>query len=138
MNLSLVKCLCFLTQAYEILAYGCITMRQHVVYILDLSMTLTLTYMWGGGSLVSFTHSFYLVSTYCTVTSNVLTVTNENHKQCIFPILTVNVLWSLMCVHHLIFWLKSVCCLGYQYQLWLLTFTFSSSPDPFSNQCIFG
>ena len=47
-----------------ILAYGCITMRQHVVYILDLSMTLTFDiYVGGGGlSLVSFTHSFYLVN----------------------------------------------------------------------------
>ena len=39
-------------------------MRQHVVYILDLSMTLTFDLYAGGGggvSLVSFTHSFYLV-----------------------------------------------------------------------------
>ena len=27
-----------------------------------------------------------LVSAHCTVTSNVLTVTKENHKRCIFPI----------------------------------------------------
>ena len=32
-----------------------------------------------------------LVSNHCTVASNVLTVTDENHKQCIFPILQVNV-----------------------------------------------
>ena len=32
-----------------------------------------------------------LVSAHCTVTSNVLTVTDENHKRCIFPILPVNV-----------------------------------------------
>ena len=31
------------------------------------------------------------VSAHCIVTSNVLTVTNENHKWCIFPILPVNV-----------------------------------------------
>ena len=30
----------------------------------------------------------------CTATLNVLTVTDEIHKRCIFPILTVNVLWS--------------------------------------------
>ena len=28
--------LCFLIEAYQILAYGCITMRQNVLYILDL------------------------------------------------------------------------------------------------------
>ena len=28
---------------------------------------------------------------HCTVTSSVLTVTDENHKRCIFPILLVNV-----------------------------------------------
>ena len=40
-------------------------MKQHVVYILDLSMTLTFDlYVGGGGvSLVSFTHNFYLVDT---------------------------------------------------------------------------
>ena len=32
-----------------------------------------------------------LVSAHCTVTSNVLNVTDENHKRCIFPILPVNV-----------------------------------------------
>ena len=32
-----------------------------------------------------------LVSANCLVTSNVLTVTDENHKICIFPILSVNV-----------------------------------------------
>ena len=32
-----------------------------------------------------------LVSNHCTVASNVLTVTDENHKQYIFPILQVNV-----------------------------------------------
>ena len=32
-----------------------------------------------------------LVSAHCTVTLNVLTVTDENYKQCIFPILPVNV-----------------------------------------------
>ena len=38
-------------------------MRQHVVYILDLSMTLTFDlYMVAGLSLVSITYSFYLVS----------------------------------------------------------------------------
>ena len=37
-------------------------MRQHVVYILDLSMTLTFDlYMVAGLSLVSITYSFYLV-----------------------------------------------------------------------------
>ena len=62
--MNLAKCLCSLTYAYQILAYGCITMRQHVVYILDLSITLTSElYVGGGGILVSFTHSFYLVST---------------------------------------------------------------------------
>ena len=35
-----------------------------------------------------------LISAHCTVTSNVLTVTDENHKRCIFPILPVNVLQS--------------------------------------------
>ena len=35
-----------------------------------------------------------LLSTHFTVMSNVLTVTDENHKQCIFPILPVNVLKS--------------------------------------------
>ena len=32
-----------------------------------------------------------LVSAHCTVMSNVLTVTDKNHKQCIFPILPVDV-----------------------------------------------
>ena len=31
-----------------------------------------------------------LVSAHCTVTTNVLTMKDENHKQCIFPILPVN------------------------------------------------
>ena len=31
------------------------------------------------------------VSAHCTMTSNVLTETDENHKRCIFPILPVNV-----------------------------------------------
>ena len=35
-----------------------------------------------------------LVSAHCPVTSNVLTVTDENHKRCVFPILPVNVPWS--------------------------------------------
>ena len=34
------------------------------------------------------------VSAYCIVTSNVLTVTDEKHKRCIFPILLVDVLRS--------------------------------------------
>ena len=37
-----------------------------------------------------------LVSAHCTVLSNVLTVTDENHKRCIFPILPVNVLRSYL------------------------------------------
>ena len=41
--------LCFLTQACHILAYRCITMRQHVVYILDLCMTLTFDLYVGDG-----------------------------------------------------------------------------------------
>ena len=32
-----------------------------------------------------------LISSHCTVTLNVLTVTDENHKRCIFQILLVNV-----------------------------------------------
>ena len=37
------------------MAYGCITMRLHVVYILDLCMTLTLDlYVGGGGNLSEF------------------------------------------------------------------------------------
>ena len=36
-----------------------------------------------------------LVSTHFTVTSNVLTVTDQNRKWCIFPILPVNVFFSL-------------------------------------------
>ena len=39
MDLSLARCLRSLTYAYQIFAYGCITMRQHVVYILDLRIT---------------------------------------------------------------------------------------------------
>ena len=35
-----------------------------------------------------------LVSTPCTATSNVSNVTDQNHKQCLFPILPVNVPWS--------------------------------------------
>ena len=35
-----------------------------------------------------------LISAHCTVMLNVLTVTDDNHKQCIFPILSVNVLQS--------------------------------------------
>ena len=31
-----------------------------------------------------------LVSAHCAVKSNVLTVTDENHRRCIFPILTAN------------------------------------------------
>ena len=41
-------------------AYGCITMIQHVVYILDLSMTLTFD-LYIGVSLVGFIHSLYIV-----------------------------------------------------------------------------
>ena len=48
MNLNLARCLCSLTQAHQIFAYGCITMR-HVVYILDLSMTSTFDLYVGGG-----------------------------------------------------------------------------------------
>ena len=64
MNLSLSKCLCSLAETYQILAYECIIMKQHVLYILDLSMTLIFDLCVGGGvSLVSFTHSLYLVNT---------------------------------------------------------------------------
>ena len=49
MDLSLARCLCSLTKAYQILAYGCITMRKHVEYILYLSMTLTFDLYVGGG-----------------------------------------------------------------------------------------
>ena len=39
-------------------------MKEHVVYILDLFMTLTFDlYVGGGISLVSFTQSFYVVNT---------------------------------------------------------------------------
>ena len=41
MDLSLARCVCSLTKAYQVLAYGCITIRQYVVYILHLSMTST-------------------------------------------------------------------------------------------------
>ena len=39
MDLSLGRCLFSLIKAYQLLAYVSITMRQHVVYINDLSMT---------------------------------------------------------------------------------------------------
>ena len=42
-----------------------------------------------------------LVSAHCTVTSHVLTVTDENHKRCIFPILPVNVPLSYWTFHNL-------------------------------------
>ena len=50
MDLSLAA---LLTKAYTFLAYGCITMRQHVVYILNLSMTLTFDLYMGGGVILS-------------------------------------------------------------------------------------
>ena len=58
MDLSLARCLCSLTQAYQILAYGCITMRQHVVNIFYLSMTLT--YIWLAGGILSEFYSQFL------------------------------------------------------------------------------
>ena len=60
MNLSPAKCLCSLTYAYEILAYGCITMRQHIVYILDLSMTFSFDLYVGGGRILSEFYSQFL------------------------------------------------------------------------------
>ena len=64
MNLSLARCPWSLTYAYQVLAYGCITMRQHVAYILDLSMTLTFDLYVGGGGILS---KFYsqLLSYFC-------------------------------------------------------------------------
>ena len=59
MNLGLARCLWSLTYAYQVLAYGCITMSQHVVYILDLSMTLTFDLFMGGGGILS---NCYLIS----------------------------------------------------------------------------
>ena len=52
-------------------------MRQHVVYILDLSMTFTFDlYVDGGVSLVSFTHSFNLLENRC---QRILTTIVSNH-----------------------------------------------------------
>ena len=48
-----------MTYSYQILAYGFITMRQLVVYILDLSMTLTLDLYVGGGG-----HPFLVLLTF--------------------------------------------------------------------------
>ena len=45
---------------FDIGTYGCITIKQHVVYILDLSMALTFDLYVGGGG-YPFTHSFHLV-----------------------------------------------------------------------------
>ena len=61
--------LCPLNQAYQLLAYGCITLRQHVVDILDLCMTMIFDlYGWRGVSFVSFTQflscsKYYGIST---------------------------------------------------------------------------
>ena len=40
--------LCFVRKAYQILTYGCIAMRQHIVYILNLCMTSTFDLYVGG------------------------------------------------------------------------------------------
>ena len=61
MDLSLARCLCSLTQAYQILTYGCITMRQHVVYILYLSMTLTFDLYVVGGGILSVLLTFFIL-----------------------------------------------------------------------------
>ena len=56
MDISLARCLCSLTQAYQILAYGCM-----LCTFLTFVWPWPLTYMWvAGGSLMSITHSFYL------------------------------------------------------------------------------
>ena len=61
--------LCPLNQAYQLLAYGCITLRQHVVDILDLCMTMIFDlYGWRGVSFVCFTQflscsKYYGIST---------------------------------------------------------------------------
>ena len=60
MNLNLARCLCSLTKAHQIFAYGCITMRQHVVYILDLSLTLTFDLYVDGGRYLSEFYSQFL------------------------------------------------------------------------------
>ena len=62
MNFVMAKIILLLDIGIPNLAQGCITMRQHVVYIHDLCMTLTFDlYVVTRVSLVSFTHSFYFV-----------------------------------------------------------------------------
>ena len=45
---------CTLTQAYQILVYGCFTMRHHVVYIQNLCMTLIFDLYVGGGGILRY------------------------------------------------------------------------------------
>ena len=40
--------------------YGCVTMRQHVAYIFDISMTLTFDLYVGGGGILSEFYSPFL------------------------------------------------------------------------------
>ena len=62
MNFVMAKIILLLDIGIPNLAQGCIPMRQHVVYIHDLCMTLTFDlYVVTRVSLVSFTHSFYFV-----------------------------------------------------------------------------
>ena len=60
MSVSLAKCLCSDTLTYQILTYGCITMRQHVMRILYLSMTLTFDLYVGGVGILSEYYSQFL------------------------------------------------------------------------------
>ena len=61
MNLCLDKIVISKQNLVSIINYGCITMRQHVVCILNLCMTLTFDLYVGGGGIHSKFYSLFIL-----------------------------------------------------------------------------